>query len=296
MRPELTKRTLERTIKWPGLRKLIVVVDGLRSGASEIEKIWREHTIEVVDKFNEPDKLEFWCYTDNVGITEHYLRLQKRVMDEDSKTIWIEEDIDLDFEGFVNLNSNFHYANGPVLVSGYSHFNHIDIDANSLKGNLFVPMWGLRMNEDFHELICKVWRDKNFDEKYVDSALSGVFPRKTMKQRLYLKRVTKYWKEYSRWGLVSSSRWDSLANYSLWTVDRFSLSSMNRLAEDSSYLDFRGMNQRKRPIEVLTHVPTFKESGGIKFCIECESVGSRISPLVRKRIFNTLSYRLRHCV
>lgn len=296
MRPELTARTIERTISWPGLRKLIVVIDGLRPGASETEKNWRDLTIEVVDKYKEPNKLEFWCYTENVGMTEHYLRLQERVMREDPETIWIEEDIDLNFDGFANLSASSLYESGPTLVSGYSHFNHIDVDVSNLKGNLFVPVWGLRMNEDFHELISKVWRNKKFDERYVEMAISGVFPQKTMNQRMYFRSVLKYWKDYSRWGLISSKRWDSLANYSLWTVDRYSLASMYRLAEDASYLDFRGMNQRKKPNEVSSHAPTYKEFRGIKFCVECEFEGSRKSHSIHRRILNSLKYRVRNGV
>lgn len=296
MRPELTKRSIDRTVNWPGLKKLIVVIDGLRPGANEEEKRWRELTIDVVDKYVISDKLEFWCYETNVGMTEHYLRLQERVMNEDPETIWIEEDIDLDFNKFAQLTPEKLYSNGPVLISGYSHFNHKNRDEHDLKGNLFVPMWGLRMNEAFHELILKTWKDKRFDYRYVESALSQIFPVKTVKERMYTSSVVKYWKEYSKWGLVSSRRWDSLANYALWTIGRVGLSSINRLAEDASYLDFRGMNQREKPPEVSTHLTTFKKVRGIEFCIECEFEGSRKSPLIRRRIMDSLNYRLRNKV
>lgn len=293
MRPELTKRTLDRTINWSGLKKLIVVIDGLRLDANEEEKKWRELTIEVVENYKKSEKLELWCYTTNIGMTEHYLRIQERVMNEDPDTIWIEEDIDLDFDKFARLKSEKHYNQGPVLISGYSHFNHKDTVENGLKGNLFVPMWGLRMNEAFHELICKIWKDKSFNEKYVEHALLELFPVETINQRMYTRSVMKYWKEYSKWGLFSSRRWDSLANYALWTIGRVSLASMNRLAEDVSYLDFRGMNQRVKPSEVLTHLSSFKKVRGIEFCIECEMEGSRKSPLIRRRIRDSLDYRLR---
>lgn len=293
MRPGLTERTIERTIKWSGLKKLIVVIDGLRPGASEIERKWRKLTIKAVEKHEKPDKLELWCYDKNIGMTEHYLRIQERVMEEDPETVWIEEDIDLDLDNFVALEASNIYSNGPVLISGFSHFNHLDVLKNDLKGNLFVPIWGLRMNEDFHELICKTWRDKTFDDKYVELMLYEVFPRTTLNQRWYASSVIKYWKEYSRWGLVSNRRWDSLANYALWTIGRVSLSSINRLAEDISYLDFRGMNQRTKPMAVSSHLSTFKEIRGVRFCIDCEFKGSRKSPLIRRRLLNSLNYRLR---
>jgi len=291
MRPKLTMRTLQRTLNWSGLKKLIVVIDGLRPGASEIEKKWRQMTINVINDHIDTRKLELWCYEENIGMTEHYLRLQKRVMNEDPETIWIEEDIDLDFEEFAILNSSEIYCNGPALISGYSHFNHANFAEKKLKGNLFVPIWGLKMNEEFHELICRTWRDKKFDEKYVEAAISEVFPRDTFSQRIYTKSVLRYWINYSKWGLVSSKRWDSLANYALWTVDRFSLSSLNRLARDVSYMDFRGMNQREKPMDVSNHVSTFRYVGGIPFCIECEFQGSRKSPFVTRRIVDSLNYR-----
>lgn len=293
MRPELTKRSLDRIINWPGLKKLVVVIDGLRPEASEEEKRWREMTIDVVDKYRKSEKLEFWCYSTNVGMTEHYIRLQERVMSEDPDTIWVEEDIDLDFDKFVKLTPEKYYGHGPVLISGFSHFNHKDSVENGLKGNLFVPMWGLRMNEALHELICKTWKDKSFNEKYVEQALSELFPVETINQRMYRRSVIKYWKEYSKWGLFSSRRWDSLANYALWTIGRVSLASINRLADDASYLDFRGMNQRVKPSDVSTHVSSFKKVRGIEFCIECEIEGSRISPHIRRRIRDSFDYRLR---
>ena len=292
MRPNLTLRTIRRTLNWSGLKKLIVVIDGLRPGASEIEKKWRQMTIEVINDYEDSRKLELWCYDENIGMTEHYLRLQKRVMSEDPSTIWIEEDIDLDFEMFANLNSSEIYCDGPILISGYSHFNHTNFAEKNLKGNLFLPIWGLKMNEEFHELICRTWRDKKFDEKYVESVISDVFPRDTVNQRIYAKSVLSYWILYSKWGLVSSKRWDSLANYALWTVGRFSLSSLNRLAQDVSYLDFRGMNQRERPMHVSNHFSTFKYVGGVPFCIECEYQGSRKSPSITRRIMDSLKYRV----
>jgi hypothetical protein len=293
IRPELTNRSLERIIAWDGLKKLIVVIDGLRPNASETEKAWRNSTIKVVEDFQQPEKMELWCYGTNVGITEHYLRLQERVMDQYPDTIWVEEDIDLNFKEFINLETKGFYESGPLLISGYSHFDHSNTTFNELRGNLFVPMWGLRMNVEFHQLICRVWRDKKFNEKVVEDILTSIFPTKTINQRMYLKSVISYWTNYSKWSLTSLNRWDSLANYSLWTQGRVSLTSMNRLADDCSYLDYRGMNQRNKPNEVVIHEPIFKESMGIKFCLQCEFKGSRKDPRFRSRIGASFKYRIR---
>jgi len=293
MRPELTRLAIERTVTWIGLKKLVVVVDGLRSSANHEEIEWRKQTIAEVEKFGDSSKLELWVYDNNIGITEHNLRIQERALSKLLNFIWIEEDIDIDFQQFSDVEIDDFNGMEPVLLSGHSHFNHPNRAKTGFKGNLFLPLWGLVINQAFHELITKTWRDKKFNEAYVERAISRVLPGKTLTQRAHLKSVVNYWKAYSRWGLDSSRRWDSLANYSLWSINRYSLSCNNRVAEDSSYLDFRGMNQRKKPQPVESHAPEYKVVNSMEFCIQCEIQGSRISPNLLHRFHDASKYRIK---
>jgi hypothetical protein len=293
MRPELTKRSIERTINWIGLKKLVVVIDGLRNGANQEEIEWRKDTISVVEKLGPSSNIELWVYDNNIGITEHNLRIQERALSNLLDFIWIEEDIDIDFQQFAEVEIDMVNSREPVLLSGYSHFNHSNRLKTGFKGNLFLPLWGLIINHAFHELITKTWRDKRFNETFVERAISQVLPGKTLIQKAHLKSVVSYWKAYSRWGLDSSRRWDSLANYSLWSINRYSLSCNNRMAEDSSYLDFRGMNQRKKPEPAESHAPDYKSKGPLDFCMQCEIRGSRISPNLFRRSHDAIKYRIK---
>ena len=66
MRPELTRRSIERILKWNGLNKLVVIVDGLRNTASLDEKIWRRETIKTVESFYDQPKVELWVYVTKI--------------------------------------------------------------------------------------------------------------------------------------------------------------------------------------------------------------------------------------
>ena len=192
MRPELTSRAIERLIEWDNLKRLIVVIDGLRSTADAAEVYWRKKTIEEVNENAHNSKLELWIYDKNVGITEHYLRLQKRILSQDSQTIWLEEDMDLDLDSFLRLDKSRATRNEPFLLSSYSHFDHPKEDPSMIKGNLFLPMWGLVMNENFSNLVIDTWNRKNYNEKVVIDALSPILSRPGFRGRIHLKSGTGY--------------------------------------------------------------------------------------------------------
>jgi hypothetical protein len=101
MRPELTKRSLEIILKWDGLNRVVVIVDGLRSGAELCEELWRNETIRAIEIAAESDsRVELWVYADNIGNTNHILRVQERALHVEEYGIWLEEDIDLDLDRY----------------------------------------------------------------------------------------------------------------------------------------------------------------------------------------------------
>lgn len=296
MRPQLTQYAIEKILKWSVFGELIVVVDGLRSIANHEEKSWRNEVIQIVESYCETNpRMKLWLYEENLGITEHTIRIQGRALESGNSGIWIEEDMDLDFEKFfIALSSiNLEDSVDPILLSGYSHFNHQPNTNMTIKGNLFLPMWGLAFNEVFYDLFCRIWHKKSYDFRIVENVLGKIFQDKSIAGSIHRTSAISYWKEYMGWGFRNKNRWDAVANYALWTESCFSLSTVNRLSTDLSHLDNRGMNQRSFPGNVPVHKFEKKELGEYTFCLSCEIEGSRVPRNLVGRAVGSLKYRAR---
>ena len=292
MRPELTKRSLDIILNWDGLKRVVVIVDGLRSGAESNEEFWRNETIRTVESSAEFDsRVELWVYADNIGNTNHILRVQERALLVEEYGIWLEEDIDLELNTYSRLQDSIEKSDRPLNLTGYSQCNHGS--SLSHKNTLFVPLWGQTINRALFERVSKTWNDKHFDEKIVKQVISGVFEYDRRHNPRYFSRVLEYWTSYSEWGIKSSRRWDALANYSMWLDFDFSLSSTERIAHDVSYLDYRGMNQRSKPKNIKIHELNLYEFEGGKFCLKCERAGSRQEFSELKRISSSIKYKSR---
>lgn len=297
MRPEMTKTSIEKVLRWEGLGNFTIVIDGLRSSADEAEKKWREETIRIAEeKCLENANMDLWVYSDNIGITNHTVRIQGRALENGSSGIWIEEDIDLDIAAYSGILSklDFRTATQPVLISAFSHFNHQSDIRQLVKGNLFLPIWGMAFNESFYELFCKVWNDRKFEDKVVIDILGHFFTQDSNIDKVHRSKVLDYWTEYSSWGFRNINRWDAVANYALWTISSNSFTTLNRLASDLSYVDTRGMNQRTAPKNIDLHKFHSKRFNQSDFCIDCEVKGSRIERNLFKRAQASFNYRLRH--
>lgn len=295
MRPELTRASIESVLRWTSLTKLVVIIDGLRKGANASEILWRNKTIEVVETFGASHPgIDLWVYDENVGITEHAMRIQGRAISTGSSGIWLEEDIALDLPTYsIIVDQVFESrTSNPLLMSAYSHFNHPILDDKLIKDNLFLPLWGIVFNESFYDLISSVWRRRNFDPNVVRDAISPIFSEKTFVDRLYKSKVIGFWTEYSSWGFANANRWDALANYALWTEGFYSLTTLTRLAHDLSYKDSRAMNPRAKPEKVQTHDLRLVPHGQHFFCGDCEEWGSRFSRSIGERFKASIKFRL----
>jgi hypothetical protein len=295
MRPEMTAASIKDILKWESLNKLVVIIDGLRSCASEQEGIWRNQTIGVAETYCKVNaKMDLWVYSSNVGITEHTMRIQGRALESGFSGIWLEEDIGLDLERYSSILEEIaiEKSNCPTLISAYSHFNHTSDITRMTKQNLFLPLWGMVFNESFYNSISRVWNDKTFDSSVVSKAINPIFPDSTYGERLYKRKVLDYWTQYSSWGFLNANRWDAVANYALWTNSVYSQTATQRYAHDLSFKDSRGMNQRLEPSPVNNHEFSAVTIDGGDFCLGCEYWGSRIHRRLTQRIAASAKYRL----
>lgn len=297
MRPEMTRASIEVVLQWRDLLNFTIVIDGLRSSADESEVQWRNQTIKLAEDFcAQNTNMELWVYKDNIGITNHTMRIQGRALETGNSGIWLEEDIDLDLTKYSSVldQLDFQSSAEPMLISAFSHFNHPQEVNRLIKGNLFLPIWGMAFNESFYELFCKVWNDKKFDEKVVKSTLGFLFENESLLDKVHKRKVVDYWTEYSSWGFKNLNRWDAVANYALWTKAKHSFTTVNRSANDLSYIDTRGMNQRTTPKEAESHKFHSVSFNGSDFCLKCEVRGSRIDRNPLRRARASLQYRLSH--
>ncbi len=293
IRPELTARTISKILEWGELGSLIVIIDGLRESADKNEAFWRKSTIETVENFALIDsRIDLWIYDKNVGNTNHILRVQLRALAVEEYGIWLEEDIDIDLDAYLILQNMRKNDSDPFLLTGYSHADHGQL--NSIKNTLFVPLWGQTINSSLYYLVEKIWNDKVFDKKIVINAINNVFEVESKIESNYYKQIVEYWTKYSEWGILSSKRWDALANYSLWSAGFFANSATERIANDVSFLDFRGMNQRSQPKLPKMHEPNFIENIDFRFCKNCERIASRIEKSQFRRAIVSARYRIAH--
>ena len=293
MRPELTRSSIDRILKWDGLNKLIVIVDGLRNTASLNEENWRRETISTVESFCDQSKIELWVYGTNIGITQHQMRIQKRALEIEEFGIWLEEDMEIDFDAYIAIDiENKVEAGRPLLFSGFSEFNHEESTENAIKSSLFVPIWGLTVNTSLVELIERVWKQRKYEPSIVEKSIRRVFLGNSLKSRVHLRSIEKYWVEYMSWGFSNPNRWDALAIYALWTQDMYLYSSVNRTVEDISYRDHRGMNQRIKSKKISNHTFVERQVDEFTFCKDCEIRGSRISTNLLDRATSSMKYRV----
>jgi len=294
MRPEMTEKSIQKVLNWPNLDRLVVIIDGLRGSANFQERIWREQTIQIVEKYAVLNsRLELWVYDSNIGITNHAMRIQERALQSGSSGIWLEEDIGMDLETYSSLVERIPMNNStePFLLSAFSHFNHEYAGNPVLKNNLFLPLWGIVFNESFFNLISRVWNDKHFNSDVVANAIGPIFPDAKYLDRVHKKKVLDFWTEYSSWGFQNQNRWDAVANYALWTESKYSWTPFAQLAYDLSYEDSRGMNQRVKPREVISHGFDERVVNGHIFCLGCERWGSRFDRNLLKRASSSMRFR-----
>lgn len=291
-RPTLTKKALTDLITWNKLKKIYIVIDGLKDSSSENDKFRRLETIKTINNFPNSEKIELWLYETHLDYTEHFFRTFSRALEIDPNPLWIEEDMKIDFENLNKIDLSMAPLREPFLLTGFSPFNHNQI---GIRSTLFLPLYGVIFNELLFNNICNVWNKKKFDDKIVEAKINEIFRGKSINSRLHRYSTINYWKNYLSWGLKNSNRWDALAIYTLW-LNKSSVYAPNQgFVTDISYLDStNAMNPRVKPRDPISHEFKQVTSGNQIFCLSCEIENSRIVKNPLKRVVNSLTYRINH--
>lgn len=295
MRPKLTHLAIQRALSYSNLSKLVVIIDGLRIAANDREKILRQNTISTAEEIALQDnRIELWVYGKNLeNNTEHIFRTHKRGLDCSENGIWVEEDMDCDYEKFARLVSDNYYNVDPFLISGASHGNHPSSNI-PVRNFLFGNFWLHSLNTKTVELVESAFRSKVFNESLVKERLASVFSSKTLRDKTYLRLLERFWVEKMESGLRSNFRWDSLAQYAFIKKGIAPLVSNENLVRDLSYLSPDSMNAREKVSNYPSH--ELKPSiitGNLFFCIDCEKAQSRKGKSISEVVFNSYKWRLK---
>ena len=295
MRPKLTSIAIKNALTYSKLKRLVVIIDGLRFKANSEEESLRLETIKVAENEGWHDsRIEIWVYPDNLeSNTDHIIRTHRRGLEISENSIWVEEDMKTDYEQFAPLVSNYWKNSIPFVISGASGFNHINskIDARSA---LFSNFWLQSLNGAFLELVEKTFKDKVFKEILVRDRIRELFNGRSPNEVLYSKYLERFWLNKLASGLTSKFRWDSLAQYALISKNLSQLVSNQNLVEDLGFLSNHAMNFRKKPSPVEAHPYLPKNlNDEFEFCLDCEKGNSRVGRNISEVIFNSTRYRIK---
>lgn len=294
MRPKLTHLAIHRALSYSNLSKLVVIIDGLRIAANDREKILRQNTISTVEEIALHDnRIELWVYGKNLeNNTEHIFRTHKRGLDCSENGIWVEEDMDVDYEEFARLVSDNYNNADPFVISGASHGNHPNSNI-PVRNSLFGNFWLHSLNTKAVELVESTFRSKVFNESLVKERLASVLGNNSLRDKTYLVLLERFWVEKMESGLRSNFRWDSLAQYAFIKKGIAPLVSNQNLVRDLSYLSSDSMNPREKVFHYPSHElkPSITK-GNLFFCINCERAQSRKGKSVSEIVFNSCKWRL----
>ena len=290
MRPEMTRKSILKILKWGKIETLTVVIDGLRGNASTSEEQWRAETIRVSEEFVS-EKVNLLVYDTNIGITDHVNRVQRRILPETPKAIWVEEDFDLDLNLYDQFLNNLEEHSKPYLSCGNGQANHTGVE-HPLR-TFFPPYWGQVLNLQLTEEIEKIRIDKKIDLEVTRAFLNTFSQDLGFPKKFLLQRQVEYWDQYFNWATHSPNRWDALATYVLWRCNNPTFVSPINLVTDLADEDSRGMNTRHEEQAPSNHPEKITTIGKIKYCILCEQRKSRVSNTLKDTIHNNLKYKKR---
>jgi hypothetical protein len=293
MRPEMTFRTASKLLKWSNLTRLRIVIDGLRHSANDEEILWRNKTILSAEKIAINDsRVQIDVFNENIGFTNHSLRVQKLMFENANTGLMLEEDNDISEIGLNFLKRNISTAREPAVFTAYSSSNHRDNESKyEFRKTLFGQLWGNAINVSAYNELEKSWREKSVDSELIKKKIYEMVQPRNLQERDFARRATKYWSRYFYIGLTSPRHTDIALMYSIWKCNGILGTPWQNLCTDLSYLDYRGMNQRNDQRRIETHLQNVEKIYGSPSCLQCEINDSRIVYGVITSRINSIKYR-----
>jgi hypothetical protein len=286
-RPELTKKSLERLATLNGIQNIFIFIDGLRADANQLEREWREQTIDVCEKLAESNSsLNLTVWDSNIGVVENSLRSFIPLFEKFNEIIVLEEDVFFTQEGFNFIEEEL-LVNKSQLVTSFSHFDHF-ADSRNVRKTLFPTLWGTGYTKEIFELSIKVHRDKKFDGKVVEGTLEK-FHKFDMAYNLRLK---KFWNFYLNFAINSGRHPDVLLQYASWELNCFASAPTRTYSRDLSLTSHGAMNPRHGQASKQEHFGTYHSRQNFDFCSICEKNSSRIEPSSFRSYARSLRRRL----
>jgi hypothetical protein len=294
MRPEMTLRTALKLLEWSDLSRLRIVIDGLRYFASADEGFWRDETITYAEKIAETDsRVEVKVFSQNIGFTNHSLRVQKLIFKNANSGIMLEEDNDISEIGLNFLQKSISTVTEPAVFTSYSSSNHTGTYSGlEYRRTLFSQLWGNAINETAHYALEKTWLDKSVDTKMIEKTIYDLIRPRNLNEKNFAKRTSKYWSQYFYNGLISPRHTDIALMYAMWSCDGILGAPWQNLSTDLSHLDFRGMNQRDDQRDIGSHTQKLDFMENTQFCKQCEIRDSRVVYGIFNSKLNSVKYRL----
>jgi hypothetical protein len=290
-RPELTEQVIKSTLTWNKLDKLLITVDGLRQSATDSEKIWREATIGICERYSLLDpRVALVVWPDNPGLTNHILRSLKHAFKMSNVVIAIEDDTLVSTQGFDFLANVVSDSTAPQIAAGYNKFFHTNVYSSSgFRNTLFPTQWSTSLNASMFRIVEEVWQERKVEWKIVARRiinLSGIGVEK--KARLFM-----YWYRYFKNSLKSHRHTDIVVQYAVFKSGAEYKVPWGDYVEDIAFQDWRGMNIRHNPLIRNEHVGEFYEFNGALACKVCDVLGGRIEPSFGRYIRKWLLRRIK---
>lgn len=290
-RPELTEQVIKSTLTWNKLDKLLITIDGLRESAVESEKIWREATIGICERYSQLDpRVTLVVWLDNPGLTNHILRSLKHAFTMSKVVIAIEDDTLVSNQGFDFLANAVSASTAPQIAAGYNKFFHTNVDSSSgFRNTLFPTQWSTSLNASMFRIVEEVWQERRVEWKLVAkriTKLNGIGVEK--KVRLFM-----YWYRYFKNSLKSHRHTDIVVQYAVFKSGAQYKVPWGDYVEDIAFKDWRGMNIRHNPLIRNEHAGEFYEFNGALACKVCDVLGGRIEPSFGKYIRKWLLRRIK---
>ena len=286
-RPELTAAAIRRSLVWKENFRLYVSIDGIRPKAGDVEIQDRQRTIKVAEECATLDsRVEVVVWDQNLGLTDHAIRMMKGVFNRHTQIISLEEDNEIGAEGlnFLKLHS---VGSSPSIAAAYSRYSHPN--APFVRKTFFPNQWGTALNESFFGEVLRTVQHNEINQSVVERSIIPEISTNRKRREF----ISKYWSELFRSSITDPSHGDAIFQYTAMRLGLPYSVPTKTLLQDLGHLDSRGMHPRERALpQDLMHV--FRPDGSTQFCVSCEQDSCRL-PLSRftRRTYEQLYWRAR---